>query len=120
MAALRPQVDATRNLVYVRGQVPGPVGKSVLLRDGRLAQHAIRATWGLPFPTHLPPAPALALPAGAVGEAAAAAAEAAVAEPGREPGEEGVSVYRNPKDPYRMYREDGLDYQPIPWKKGGD
>lgn len=27
------QVDTARNLVYVRGQVPGPAGRMVLLRD---------------------------------------------------------------------------------------
>lgn len=27
------QVDTNRNLVYVRGQVPGPSGRMVLLRD---------------------------------------------------------------------------------------
>jgi len=27
------QVDTERNLLYIRGQVPGPAGRMVLLRD---------------------------------------------------------------------------------------
>ncbi|KXZ41646.1 hypothetical protein GPECTOR_343g86 [Gonium pectorale] len=98
------KVDAARNLVYVRGQVPGPVGRSVFLRDSRLAHPAARAAWGLPFPTAIPDPEA---------EAAAPAPGDVTALP--DPG--AVSVWRNPADPYLMYREE-TDYFPIVWKKG--
>ncbi|PNH08117.1 50S ribosomal protein L3-2, chloroplastic [Tetrabaena socialis] len=98
------KVDAARNVLYVRGQVPGPAGKSLFLRDSRLAAPALRATWGLPFPTHVPSAEAEAA-APAPGDVTAAPDPAA------------VSVYRNPADPYLSYRAD-VDYFPISWKKG--
>ncbi|GFR48051.1 hypothetical protein Agub_g9885 [Astrephomene gubernaculifera] len=99
------KVDAARNLVYVRGQVPGPVGRSVLLRDSRLAPARQRATWGLPFPTHIPTAEQLAA-APAPGDVTATLPEPAA-----------VAVWRNPSDPYLMYRQE-TDYFPISWKKG--
>lgn len=82
------QVDPARNLLYVRGQVPGPAGRSVYIKDSVRASHELRVNWGLPFPTHLG-ADAAHLPA---------------------------SVYRNPLDPYTPYRKE-TDYFPITWKK---
>jgi large subunit ribosomal protein L3 len=99
-------VDASRNLVYLRGQVPGPVGRSVFLRDSRLAPAALRASWGLPFPTHVP-TPEEVKSAPAPGDVSAS--DLAVAP--------GAQVWRNPTDPYLMYREE-TDYVPIKWKKG--
>lgn len=84
----RPQVDPARNLLYVRGQVPGPSGRFVYLRDAFNVTHEFRSKWGVPFPTY-------------------------VGDPAVLP----VSVYRSEKDPYRMYREE-TDYFPIEWKKG--
>ena len=81
-------MDPARNLLYVRGQVPGPAGDAVYVRDSRLVPHELRTTWGLPFPTHVGPDPA-ALPA---------------------------NMYRNPVDPYAPYRAE-TDYFPITWKK---
>ncbi len=55
------QVDAARNLLYVRGQVPGHKGNYVLVRD---AVRKPRAT-DLPFPTFLgaePPPATVAKP----------------------------------------------------------
>lgn len=43
-----------RNLVYVRGQVPGPQGSFLYLKD---AQRMPYERPGLPFPTHLGAAP---------------------------------------------------------------
>lgn len=98
------QVDPERNLLYVRGQVPGPAGKSVFLRDSRLADARLRATWQLPFPTHVVPKEQLA--------AAPAPGDVSVV-----PDASAVQVYSNPKDPYLMYRQE-TDYFPIKWKKG--
>ncbi|KAG2489376.1 hypothetical protein HYH03_012206 [Edaphochlamys debaryana] len=100
------KVDASRNLVYVRGQVPGPAGRSVFLRDSRLANSALRATWGVPFPTHIPS------PEAAAAEPAPGDVTAALPDPAS------VGVYRNPADPYRMYREETDYFQGITWKKG--
>ncbi|GLC57031.1 54S ribosomal protein L3 [Pleodorina starrii] len=98
------KVDAARNLVYVRGQVPGPKGRSVYLRDSRLSKPRVRATWGLPFPTHIRSPEELAA-AAAPGDVSALPDPAA------------VSVWRNPTDPYLMYTKE-TDYFPITWKKG--
>ncbi|PNW88273.1 hypothetical protein CHLRE_01g022250v5 [Chlamydomonas reinhardtii] len=100
------KVDAARNLVYLRGQVPGPVGRSVFLRDSRLASPALRASWGLPFPTHVPSAEEL--------KAAPAPGDVSVVPA---PDGPGVTAWRNPTDPYLMYREE-TDYMPVKWKKG--
>jgi large subunit ribosomal protein L3 len=43
-------VDPARNLVYVRGQVPGPSGSFVYLKD---AHRVPEQRGGLPFPTVL-------------------------------------------------------------------
>ncbi len=95
--ALAAQVDTARNLLYIRGQVPGPTGRSVLLRDSRLVRPSQRGAWGLPFPTNLE----------------------AAAQPGpllndtrSEP-----SAASSAKDPYREYQAE-TDYFPISWKKG--
>ncbi len=93
-----------RNLVYVRGQVPGPKGRSVYLRDSRRTTPRVRATWGLPFPTHVPSPEELAA-APAPGDVTAT------------PDAGAVAVYRNPTDPYLMYVKE-TDYFPITWKKG--
>jgi len=78
------QIDPSRNLVYVRGQVPGPTGAFVLLRDAFRWHWRQRAALELPFPTALP------------------AAEAAAA---------GVSVaMRDGPDPYERYRSDVGEY----------
>ncbi|GLI64732.1 hypothetical protein VaNZ11_008099 [Volvox africanus] len=98
------KVDAARNLVYVKGQVPGPKGRSVYLRDSRLTNPRVRATWGLPFPTYIPTPEELA-------EAPAPGDVTAVPDPGK------VSLWRNLTDPYLMYVKE-TDYFPITWKKG--
>ena len=45
------QVDPQRNLIFIRGQVPGPTGSVIQLRD------AMRKKWPgrqqLPFPTRI-------------------------------------------------------------------
>jgi len=82
------KVDPARNLIYIRGQVPGPAGRFVLLRDAFNVTHEYRSAWGLPFPTFL-------------GDATRSK----------------VQVYRSSKDPYRPYSEE-TDYFPITWKKG--
>lgn len=48
------QVDPQRNLLYVRGQVPGPAGSFVLVRDAFRWRWTERQAVGLPFPTHIP------------------------------------------------------------------
>ncbi len=78
------QIDPQRHLVYVRGQVPGPAGSFVYLRDAYNTTPEFRAAWGLPFPTSTEKDLA-SLP---------------------------VTVWRNTKDPYRMYTEE-TDYFPI-------
>lgn len=80
-----PQVDPVRNLVFVRGQVPGPAGQAVLLRDAFSAQPQRQAAWQLPFPTYVP--------------LAGAAKDAPTVSAGR------ISS----KDPYRAYNEES-DY----------
>jgi large subunit ribosomal protein L3 len=50
-------VDPSRNLVYVRGAVPGPQGSFVLLRDAFRWRWPERQACNLPFPTHLGEAP---------------------------------------------------------------
>jgi large subunit ribosomal protein L3 len=88
------QIDADRNLVYVRGQVPGPAGTFVFLRDAFRWRWPQRAALSLPFPT----TPA-ALAAAAAGGDAVEAAVAAVSG--------GVSVARRDgPDPYERYRSD--------------
>jgi large subunit ribosomal protein L3 len=95
-----PQIDTARNLVYVRGQVPGPTGSFLLLRDAFRWQWRGRAAAGLPFPT--------ALPAAAPGDAAAAAS----------PSDAAVTVAkRDSPDPYARYREDVGEYaEGATWK----
>ncbi len=79
------QVDPQRNLLYVRGQIPGPAGEFVYLRDAISIQRAVKSDWGLPFPTFL-------------------------GDPASLP----ASLYKSPKDPYRPYAEEA-DYFPIEW-----
>ena len=76
--------------MYIRGQVPGPAGSFVYLRDAYNTTPEFRANWGLPFPTYV---------SGTTGSTADTAALP-------------VTVWRNPKDPYRMYSEE-TDYFPI-------
>ena len=83
------QIDPQRHLVYVRGQVPGPAGSFVYLRDAYNTTPEFRAAWGLPFPT---------------------CAEETAGLP--------VTVWRNAKDPYRMFTEE-TDYFPITVSWGG-
>lgn len=52
-ACLLLQVDPERNLLYVRGQVPGPQGSFVLVRDAFRWKWAERQAAELPFPTHI-------------------------------------------------------------------
>lgn len=47
------QVDPERNLLYVRGQVPGPQGSFVLVRDAFRWKWTERQAAELPFPTHI-------------------------------------------------------------------
>ncbi|GAX85735.1 hypothetical protein CEUSTIGMA_g13150.t1 [Chlamydomonas eustigma] len=82
------KVDAARNLLFVRGQIPGPAGEFVYIRDAISVPKTKKATWGLPFPTYL-------------GELSNLHA----------------TLYKSPKDPYRPYAEEA-DYFPIKWKKG--
>ncbi|KAI8468615.1 MAG: translation protein [Monoraphidium minutum] len=87
------KVDTSRNLLYVRGQVPGPAGSQLLLRDAFRWRWPARAALGLPFPTVLPTAP---------GDAAAG----------------GVTVAkRDTPDPYERYRSDVGEYaEGATWK----
>jgi large subunit ribosomal protein L3 len=82
------KVEPQRNLLYVRGQVPGPAGQFVYLRDAYCCSRDEKATWGLPFPTF-------------------------VGDPASLP----TTVFKTPKDPYRSFSEE-TDYFPIEWKKG--
>lgn len=82
------KVEPQRNLLYVRGQVPGPAGQFVYLRDATSKSIAEKAEWGLPFPTFL-----------------------------GNPSELPATVYKSPRDPYRPFVEEA-DYFPIEWKKG--
>ncbi|MEW5306372.1 MAG: hypothetical protein WDW36_008840 [Sanguina aurantia] len=82
------KVDSARNLLYIRGQLPGPVGRFVFLRDAVRNTHEFRSKFAIPFPAFC-------------GDPAAAP----------------VAVYKTPKDPYLMYRAE-TDYFPINWKKG--
>lgn len=86
-------MDVERNLLYVRGQLPGPAGQFIYLRDAKSVTEAFRKTWDVPFPalTATTPVPASVAPGG-------------------------LSVYRNPKDPYRSYMEE-TDYFEVTWKK---
>jgi hypothetical protein len=47
------QVDPERNLLFVRGQVPGPQGSFVLVRDAFRWKWMQRQAAELPFPTHI-------------------------------------------------------------------
>lgn len=47
------QVDPARNLLFVRGQVPGPQGSFVYVRDAFRWKWAERQAAQLPFPTFL-------------------------------------------------------------------
>jgi ribosomal protein L3 len=47
------QVDPERNLLFVRGQVPGPQGSFVLVRDAFRWKWTQRQAAELPFPTHI-------------------------------------------------------------------
>lgn len=97
----RPQVDPARNLLYVRGQVPGPAGGMLLLRDAFRWHWPQRAALNLPFPT-------VPQPAGGAAAGDAAAAPAAG----------GVSVARRDSpDPYERYRSDVGEYaEGATWK----
>ncbi len=55
MLRVRAQVDAARNLLYVRGQVPGHKGNFVYVRDAVLVPFARQPE--RPLPTHLGPLP---------------------------------------------------------------
>lgn len=55
------QVDPERNLLYVRGQVPGPQGSFVLVRDAFRWKWAQRQAAELPFPTHMGATPPVAV-----------------------------------------------------------
>ena len=81
------QVDPQRNLLYIRGQVPGPAGEFVFLRDAMGVKREDKAAWGLPFPTFL-------------------------GDTSRLP----VGLFKTPKDPYRPFAEEA-DYFPITWSK---
>lgn len=81
-------MDPARNLLYVRGAVPGPAGRFLSLRDAFNVTPEFRSKWNLPFPTHI--------------------GDASTLQP---------SVMVNPKDPYSMYTNE-TDYFPIEWKKG--
>jgi hypothetical protein len=56
-----PQVDPERNLLYVRGQVPGPQGSFVLVRDAFRWKWPQRQAAELPFPTHIGDLPPMAV-----------------------------------------------------------
>ena len=91
-------MDPARNLLYVRGQVPGPAGSCLLLRDAFRWHWPERAALNLPLPTALP------LPA----EGAAAAAEA---------GGPASVARRDTPDPYERYRSDVGEYaEGATWK----
>lgn len=81
------KVDPARNLVYIRGQVPGPAGQVVLLKDTKMP-HERRTPLALPFPTHIP-------------------------QPGQEVG---LTVAKATKDPYKPFSEE-TDYFEVNWKK---
>ena len=49
------QVDPVRNLLYVRGQVPGHKGNFVMVSDATLT--SFRQQPQRPFPTHVGPLP---------------------------------------------------------------
>ena len=83
------KVDPARNLVYVKGQVPGTMGQFIHLRDARNVQRDERMTWPLPFPTFL-----------------------------NDPLKSTPTVYTFPRDPYRAYKEEGADYFGVKWSKG--
>lgn len=70
------KIDSRRNLVFIRGAVPGPNARFVVLRDSWRTPWDIKEKWDLPFPAYL-------------GEA-----------------DPPVSTMKTPKDPYRPYRED--------------
>lgn len=53
MLLLLLQVDPERNLLFVRGQVPGPAGSFVLVKDAFRWKWAERQAAELPFPTHI-------------------------------------------------------------------
>eukprot|EP00879_Flechtneria_rotunda_P008986 GHRR01009409.1.p1 GENE.GHRR01009409.1~~GHRR01009409.1.p1 ORF type:complete len:402 (+),score=114.78 GHRR01009409.1:152-1357(+) len=80
------KIDPARNLLYVRGQVPGPQGSFLYVRDAFRWKWAARQAAGLPFPAYLGDK----LP------------EVEVAP-------------RDGMDPYRVYRED-LGYFEADWK----
>lgn len=108
---LAVQVDAARNLVYVKGQVPGPAGHHVLLRDAYNVRFPERQSWNAPHPTYL-------------GEGAAVLADLGKVEMLRavsgdlEPPKELplVEAFKGNKDPYHMYQKD-TDYFEVTWKK---
>jgi large subunit ribosomal protein L3 len=89
-------VDPQRNLLYVRGQVPGPAGGFLFIRDAFRWHWAQRAAAGLPFPTALP------VPGG----------EGAMG------GASGVVVAkRDGPDPYERFRSDVGEYaEGADWK----
>lgn len=70
------KVDPERNLLYVRGQVPGPQGSFVLVRDAFRWRWTERQAAELPFPTHIGDLPPVTV------------------------------AKRDGADPYRVYRED--------------
>ncbi|KAJ9526278.1 hypothetical protein QJQ45_009749 [Haematococcus lacustris] len=117
------QVDAARNLVYIQGQVPGPAGRMVLLRDAFNTPHARRMAWDLPFPTYLGPGAAVLADTGRGGVprlpgldpvlrgplSSQDTAALALAVPA-------VTVAQRQKDPYRQYVQE-VDYFGVKWKK---
>eukprot|EP00798_Chlamydomonas_sp_ICE-L_P018535 gene18535-25041_t len=47
------KVDPQRHVLYIRGQVPGPAGSMVYLRDAFNVKPDTRKKWEMPFPTFL-------------------------------------------------------------------
>nr|8A22_Ab Chain Ab, uL3m [Polytomella magna]8APN_Ab Chain Ab, uL3m [Polytomella magna]8APO_Ab Chain Ab, uL3m [Polytomella magna] len=80
------KVDPKRNLLYVKGAVPGPRGASILVRDSNRMDYEERVALNLPYPTFI-----------------------------GSPDELPVLVRKSDKDPYLMYKKE-IDYFPIKWK----
>jgi len=136
------RVDAARNLIYVRGQVPGLAGRPVYLRDAFNTLHPMRLAWGLPHPTFCGQGGAALSDVGRAGMALLLAdGRAQVKKHGRpttpvrgsaspdEPGKKGVkgtrvalpelavvTTHLGAKDPYIPYAKE-TDYFEVRWKK---
>eukprot|EP00201_Polytomella_parva_P011914 CAMPEP_0175057222 /NCGR_PEP_ID=MMETSP0052_2-20121109/11137_1 /TAXON_ID=51329 ORGANISM="Polytomella parva, Strain SAG 63-3" /NCGR_SAMPLE_ID=MMETSP0052_2 /ASSEMBLY_ACC=CAM_ASM_000194 /LENGTH=304 /DNA_ID=CAMNT_0016322397 /DNA_START=238 /DNA_END=1152 /DNA_ORIENTATION=+ len=81
------KIDAERNLIYVKGSVPGEKGGALFLRDSVSMDFEQRKAFNLPYPTFL----------GSTQD-------------------KPVEVRKTDKDPYLMYKKE-VDYFPIKWKK---